>query len=211
MCPRPCRPHPCRRRPIFRQCGSARWFGRSFGKPLPFGSLYLTEPASARQRMRVSERNSSTSASRALFAVGRAHCILARAGCGQHFVKGRVASKFCQQRIGKQIFVRAIVLLDGALEQVERRLLLAAIGKEDSLVVPRLRVGVGGWLLSASCAIRSRSWRGATGGTLPANRGDNGARPASSLLPRGLRQSCLRAAAARASHSWPIPNRHRDG
>jgi len=86
---------------------------------------------------------------------------------GQHFVKGRVASKFCQQRIGKQIFVRAIVLLDGALEQVERRLLLAAIGKEDSLVVPRLRVGVGGlaafgFLRHTVEIVAGRNWRHAS-------------------------------------------------
>src|SRR5215472_13524632 len=31
LCPQPCRPHPCRRRRVFRQCGSARWFGRSSG------------------------------------------------------------------------------------------------------------------------------------------------------------------------------------
>ena len=29
-CLRPCKPHPCRRRRAFRQCGSARWSGRSF-------------------------------------------------------------------------------------------------------------------------------------------------------------------------------------
>ena len=29
-CLRPCKRHPCRRHPASRQCGSARWFGRSF-------------------------------------------------------------------------------------------------------------------------------------------------------------------------------------
>ena len=28
-CPWPCRPHPSPRRPVFRQCGNARWFARS--------------------------------------------------------------------------------------------------------------------------------------------------------------------------------------
>ena len=31
QCPRPCRPHPSRRRRASRRCGSARWFGRSLG------------------------------------------------------------------------------------------------------------------------------------------------------------------------------------
>ena len=33
-CPRPCRPHPCRRRRVSRRCGSARWFGRSLARIL---------------------------------------------------------------------------------------------------------------------------------------------------------------------------------
>jgi len=108
----------------------------------------------------------------------------------------------------KADFVRAIVLLDGALEQVERRLLLAAIGKEDSLVVPRLRVGVGGWLLSASCAIRSRSVRAQLEARFQQIAAITG-RYRHTLTASRRRQSCLRAAAARASHRPPIPTASR--
>ena len=37
-CLRLCRRRPCRRRRAFRQCGSAKWFGRATGGPLPMVS-----------------------------------------------------------------------------------------------------------------------------------------------------------------------------
>src|ERR1700746_3509093 len=42
----------------------------------------------------------------------RAHDLLASARRAQHIVKSCICAKFCEQRIGKQIFVRAIVLPD---------------------------------------------------------------------------------------------------
>src|SRR5664279_2130782 len=77
--------------------------------------------------------------SRVLRIAGGTHRLLANARSGQHFVKGCICAEFCQQRIGKQIRMRAIVLLDRALEQMESRLFLATIRKKRSLVIPRLR------------------------------------------------------------------------
>ena len=52
----------------------------------------------------------------------RSDRILACARSGQHFVKGWFRTEFCQQRIGQQIRVRAIILLDCALQKMERGL-----------------------------------------------------------------------------------------
>src|ERR1700674_5241903 len=74
----------------------------------------------------------------------RAHPLLASARGSQYFVKRNICAKFREQRIGKQIFVRAIVLLDRALEQMKRRLFLTTVREERSLVIPRLGVGIVG-------------------------------------------------------------------
>src|SRR5258708_6771466 len=79
-----------------------------------------------------------TRVSVAPYAGGCSHCVLASARGDQHFVKSCIVAEFCQQRIGKQIFVRAIVLLDRALEHMESRLFLATEREQRSLVVPRL-------------------------------------------------------------------------
>src|SRR6266849_7430522 len=75
---------------------------------------------------------------------GRSYRLLASARGGQHFVKSCIGAEFCQQWIGKQIAMRAIVLFDRALQQMKSRLFLAAEREKRSLVIPRLRVGLGG-------------------------------------------------------------------
>src|ERR1700674_3627644 len=73
----------------------------------------------------------------------RSHCRLASARGGQHFVKSYICAQFCEQRIGKQMFVRAIVLLDRTLEQRESRLLPSTVCEGVALVIPLDRVGLG--------------------------------------------------------------------
>src|SRR5208282_1752218 len=74
----------------------------------------------------------------------RPHRLLTIARGSQHFVKGCFCAELCQQRIGKQILVGAIVLPDRALQQMKSRLLLASVCEKRSLVIPRLRIGVSG-------------------------------------------------------------------
>src|SRR6266849_9831633 len=75
---------------------------------------------------------------------GRSYRLLASARGGQHFVKSCIGAEFSQQWIGEQIAMRAIALFDRALEQMKSRLFLAAEREKRSLVIPRLRVGLGG-------------------------------------------------------------------
>src|ERR1039458_6081799 len=86
----------------------------------------------------------ASSVSRARRIPCRAHRFLAFARGGQHSVKGWFRAEGCEQRIGEQIRVRAIVLLDRALQKMERGWFLAAVPEERSLVIPRLGIGFGG-------------------------------------------------------------------
>src|SRR5260370_8436277 len=72
----------------------------------------------------------------------RSHCPLASARRTQQLVETCICAKLCEQRIGKQIFVGAIILLDRALEQMKRRLFLTTEREESSLVIPRLGVRI---------------------------------------------------------------------
>src|SRR5580658_3583151 len=68
-------------------------------------------------------------------AVGRSHRLLASAGRGQHFVKCCFCAELCEQRIVEQIGVRAIVLIDCTLKQMESCLLFPAEREDRALVI----------------------------------------------------------------------------
>ena len=62
---------------------------------------------------------------------GLAHRLLAMARRGQHFVKRCICAEFRQQRIGKQILVRAVVLLHRTLQQMQSSLFFPQYAKID--------------------------------------------------------------------------------
>src|SRR5271157_1861875 len=68
--------------------------------------------------------------------------LLALPGRRQQLVERRVGTQFSQERIRKQIGVRAIVPLHRTLQQTESNLVLATVPENGSLVIQELGIGL---------------------------------------------------------------------